>query len=127
MDPMLDLGVTGDRRVVKKALRVMLQRMCGAEMLMHFMDVHQDAEDTAWSDEDADEYLTRVEVAELSHHEIVRRLACLAIACRQSPVPQKWIGSSVALGYDCGEPPRRAAPEEEVRSATVVQLFDWGR
>jgi hypothetical protein len=124
---MLDLGVTGDRKVAKKALRVMLQRMCGAEMLMHFMDVHQDAEDASRPDDDADEYLARVEVAELSHHEIVHRLACLALACRQSPVPQKWIGSSVALGYDCGEPPRRGAPEEEVRSATVVQLFDWGR
>jgi hypothetical protein len=71
--------------------------------------------------------MSRVEVAELSHHEIIRRLANLAIACRQSPVPQKWIGSSVALGFDSGEPPRRDASEDEVRSATIVQLFDWGR
>jgi len=127
MDPMLDLGVTGDRKVVKKAWRVMLQRMSGAEMLMHFLDVHQDEEGVPQPEEDLDEFMSRVEVAELSHHEIVHRLAYLAIACRQAPVPQKWIGSSVALGYDCGEPPRRSAPEEEVRSATIVQLFDWGR
>jgi len=127
MDPMLDLGVTGDRKVVKKAWRVMLQRMSGAEMLMHFLDVHQDEEGVPQPEEDLDEFMSRVEVAELSHHEIVHRLAYLAIACRQAPVPQKWIGSSVALGFDAGEPPRRGASEDEVRSATIVQLFDWGR
>jgi hypothetical protein len=37
MDPLLDLGIAGDKKVVKKATRVMLQRMSGAEMLMHFL------------------------------------------------------------------------------------------
>jgi hypothetical protein len=127
MDPLLDLGIAGDKKVVKKATRVMLQRMSGAEMLMHFLDVHQDEEGVPQPEEDLDEHLSRVEVAELSHHEIVYRLAHLAIACRQSPVPQKWIGSSVALGFDCGKPPRRDASEDEVRSSTIVQIFDWGR
>jgi len=128
MDPLLDLGIAGDKKVVKKATRVMLQRMSGAEMLMHFLDVHQDEEGVPQPEEDLDENLSRVEVAELSHHEIVHRLAYLAIACRQSPVPQKWIGSSVALGFDSGQPPRRGdASEEEVRSSAIVQLFDWGR
>jgi len=127
MDPMLDLGVTGDRKVVKKAWRVMLQRMSGAEMLMHFMDTHQDSESTARPDEDVGERLTRVEVAELSHHEIVRRLAGLAVACRQCPVPQKWIGSSVALGFDCGELPPRSTGTADLKRHAVTAIFDWGR
>jgi hypothetical protein len=129
MDPLLDLGVTGDKKVVRKALRVMLQRMSGAEMLMHFLDIHQDEDNAAKKPEaDVNKFLTRCEVAEVSLHEIVTRLASLAVACRQSPIPQKWIGSSVALGYDSGEPPARGASSEaEVRDATIVQLFDWGR
>jgi len=43
------------------------------------------------------------------------------------PVPQKWIGSSVALGFDCGSLPRRDEPEESIRKRVLVSIFDWGR
>lgn len=125
MDPLLDLGMTGNAKMSKKALRVMLQRMTGAEMLIHFLDVHQEPPDL--SEDTLQEKLSATEVAELVAHEVVGRLAQLAIACRRSPVPQKWIGSSVGLAFDAGQLPARGSGEEEVRKSTMVNIFDWGR
>eukprot|EP00434_Breviolum_minutum_P029748 symbB.v1.2.026299.t1/scaffold2616.1/size74813/3 len=42
------------------------------------------------------------------------------------PVPQKWIGSSVALGFDIGQMPKRGE-EEKFRQKIIVSIFDWGR
>jgi len=42
-------------------------------------------------------------------------------------VPQKWIGSSVALGFDCGELPLRSKGEESIGENIIVNIFDWGR
>jgi len=42
MDPLLDVGGSDSKKIQKKAERVMLQRMSGAEMMMHFLDVHQE-------------------------------------------------------------------------------------
>jgi len=125
MDPLLDIGMTGNAKMAKKALRVMLQRMTAAEMLVHFWDVHQEPVDI--DDASLDHQLCTTEVAELVAHEVVRQLAGLSVACRRSPVPQKWIGSSVGLGFDCGRLPSRSAGEEEVRKSTQVHTFDWGR
>lgn len=125
MDPLLDLGMTGNAKMSKKALRVMLQRMTGAEMLIHFLDVHQ--EPLGLSEGILQDKLSPTEVAELVAHEVVGRLAQLAIACRRSPVPQKWIGSSVGLAFDAGQLPARGGGEEEVRKSTMVNIFDWGR
>lgn len=111
--------------MAKKALRVMLQRMAGAEMLIHFADVHQEPADIA---DDALKYFrSPTEMIEIVLHEVVCRLTELARACRSSPVPQKWIGSSVALGFDSGQLPRRCDPEEELRKNVRVNIFDWGR
>ncbi|CAE7878941.1 HCc2 [Symbiodinium microadriaticum] len=125
MDPLLDIGMTGNAKMAKKALRVMLQRMTAAEMLVHFWDVHQEPVDI--DDASLDHQLCTTEVAELVAHEVVRQLAGLSVACRRSPVPQKWIGSSVGLGFDCGRLPSRSTGEEEVRRSTQVHTFDWGR
>jgi len=125
MDPLLDVGSTTNKKWQKKAHRVLLQRMTASEMLMHYLDLHQDL---AYPDDKGlQSTLCPSELIELVLHESARSLCKLAVACRRTPVPQKWIGSSVALGFDSGEPPRRGAPEAEVRSATIVQLFDWGR
>jgi len=44
------------------------------------------------------------------------------------PAPQKWLGSSVAVGFDDDYVPHRTdAAEEEVRKKTMVSIFDWGR
>ncbi|CAE8638880.1 unnamed protein product, partial [Polarella glacialis] len=124
MDPLLDLGVTGNQKMAKKALRVMLQRMTGSEMLLHFLDVHQEP---LVSDQELQEKMTPMEVSEVVLHEVVCKMAQLAIACRRCPVPQKWIGSSVGLAFDAGRLPSRLEGESEVRKFTQVNIFDWGR
>ena len=125
MDPLLDLGITGNAKMAKKALRVMLQRMPAAEMLLHWLDLHQEPLDV--SDAALPMQLSTAEVSEIVCHEVVRHLCALAVACRRSPVPQKWIGSSVGLGFDAGRLPPRQGGEEEVRKTTLVCIFDWGR
>jgi len=125
MDPLLDLGMTGNAKMAKKALRVMLQRMPAAEMLLHWLDLHQEPSDVP--NEKLKLQLCTTEVAEIVCHEAVRSLCGLAVACRRSPVPQKWIGSSVGLGFDSGSLPQRKGGEEEVRKSTLVCIFDWGR
>lgn len=125
MDPLLDLGMTGNAKMAKKALRVMLQRMPAAEMLLHWLDLHQEPSDVP--NEKLKLQLCTTEVAEIVCHEAVRSLCGLAVACRRSPMPQKWIGSSVGLGFDSGSLPQRKGGEEEVRKSTLVCIFDWGR
>lgn len=125
MDPLLDIGGTGNAKVAKKALRIMLQRMHAPEVLMHFVDLHQGPADPG----DANLPLTYspCEVSEMVLHEAALRLAVLVLACRRSPVPQKWIGSSVALAFDSGALPSRDQPEAQIRMRTKVNIFDWGR
>jgi len=127
MDPLLDVGGCEKRKekTVKKANRVMLQRFSGAEMLAHFLDVHQPS--NGLGEADVSSVFSPIEVAEIACHEVVFRLANLALACRRSPVPHKWIGSSVALGFDAGRLPRRTEGAKAVRKFTVVNIFDWGR
>lgn len=90
-------------------------------MLTHFLDLH--SEDSL----DIQEYLCHSEVAEILLHEMISRLTKLALLCRQCPVPQKWIGSSVALAFHTDPTPRGPAAEAQLRQATKVNIFDWGR
>lgn len=140
-------------KYTKMAHRIMLQRMNAQQILMHFLDLHQ-AFDTSdplpdVKPEEEDRFnalqkvkkimrgrpkfdygtdiqktLSPIELAEITLHEIVKKLVSLAKACRHVPVPQKWIGSSVALGFDCEKLP---ATEEEARDKVIVKIFDWGR
>merc|ERR1719229_1767956 len=107
----------------KMAQRGMLQRMPGAEMMMHYLDVHQELPNPG--EEARLEVLGPSEVTEVSLWEAVRRLTRLAVTCRCSPVPQKWIGSSVALGFDCGGLPPRSTGVAHLKSDAVVAIFDW--
>jgi hypothetical protein len=125
MDPLLDVGGSDSKKIQKKAERIMLQRMPGAEMMMHYLDVHQELHNPG---RDAlCEVLGPSEVTEISLYEAVSRLTSLALACRCSPVPQKWIGSSVALGFDCGELPPRSTGAAHLKRNAVTAIFDWGR
>ena len=85
------------------AKRVMPQRMAAPEIFMHFLGVHQAPEDPG--EEGLENRLAPLELAGLVLSEVVIRLVGLASACRLVPVPQKWIGSSVALGSDSGRLP----------------------
>ncbi|CAK0899930.1 unnamed protein product, partial [Prorocentrum cordatum] len=126
MDPLLDVGSTTNEKLRKKAQRVLLQRMAGQEMLMHYLDVHQDLPTP--DGKGLESTLGPSELIELVLQRVVVALCDLAMSCRRSPVPQKWIGSSVALGFDCAElPPRCAGTEDTVRKKALVSIFDWGR
>jgi len=127
MNPLLDvLGVKAfNAREQKKAQRFMLQRMPATEVFMHFVDTHQEFADPG--DGRLGEVRAPSEVAEIVLHEICARLAALSIACRQCTTPQKWVGSSIALGFDSGRLFSREVPEEDLRRAVRVNLFDWGR
>lgn len=124
MDPLMDIG-GGNAKTRKKAMRFMMQRMSGTEIFMHFLDVHQEPVDRGV--DDLRQFYCPMEVAEIAMHEIVRRLSRLALECYKVPVPQKWIGSSIALGFDSGCVPSRSKTEAGVRASVVVNLFDWGR
>merc|ERR1712129_359293 len=90
------------------------------------MDVHQMPTDPKGNNS-LEEFLFPLELAELVSREIACRLATLAVACRHVPVPQKWIGSSVALAFDCGRLPIRTLPEQQICEMVKVHIFDWGR
>lgn len=130
MDPLLDVSaLSGFRPSVKqKAHRIMLQRLSGADMFMHFLDLHIPA-----TKNESRTLLLPSEVAEIVHHEICRKLVRLAIACREVTAPQKWIGSSVALSFDDERTLDAAGGlflEEEIkdfRKSISVKIFDWGR
>eukprot|EP00927_Polykrikos_kofoidii_P000759 TRINITY_DN10290_c0_g1_i1.p1 TRINITY_DN10290_c0_g1~~TRINITY_DN10290_c0_g1_i1.p1 ORF type:complete len:782 (-),score=113.37 TRINITY_DN10290_c0_g1_i1:48-2393(-) len=124
MDPLMDLGVKNPK-LAKKGSRIMFQRMTGAEVLMHFLDVHQEPADPGCRL--VQDLLSPTEVSEYVLAHIVKRMTALAVACRQSPVPQKWIGSSVALGFDVGTLPQRSAPLPTLLQSVKVHIFDWGR
>merc|ERR1712182_85386 len=64
---------------------------------------------------------------EINLSEMVSQLVSMAAACRKVAVPQKWVGSSVCLGFDCGHFPSRSTPELELRKQAKVHIFDWGR
>jgi len=143
MDPLLDFGgsagseepsspnmvhktiTKGHSKASKKCQRLMLQRMNGGEMLMHLLDTHCEPQDPG--DDVVKDKLTPAEVSEIVMSQIVARMVRLAMVCRHVPVPQKWIGSSVALGFDVGELPSRNGGEDSVRKSVVVNIFDWGR
>jgi len=130
MDPLLDFGGSGAKsKATKKAKRVMLQRMSASEMMMHLLDLTdleaQHAESSQGSASSGT--IHPAEYGEIVLSEMVARLLLLAMACRHCPVPQKWIGSSVALGFDCGELPSRSKKEARIRSEVRVSIFDWGR
>jgi len=128
MDPLLDLGGQASRKekTVKKATRIMLQRLPASTILMHFLDVHQSPKDPGAAE--LEKVLSPVEVTEIVLHEVVRWLSTLAVACRKCPVPQKWIGSSVALGFESGKLPERSIKGmQETRKSTHINIFDWGR
>jgi len=127
MDPLLDIAAVGTKAtgMREKLQRMLYQRLPAAGILLHFLDVHQVPEDPGTSE------LTKmrapIELAEIVLHEVVCRLAKLALACRLTPVPQKWVGSSIALGFDAGAAPPRSLPEDELRQHVRVSIFDWGR
>merc|ERR1712032_14268 len=119
MDPLMDFGdIQKTPQASKKAKRIMMQRMTGAEMLMHLFDTQSNIQEE--STRNLNTNLSPLEIAEITLHQMCGRLVRLALACRHVPVPQKWIGSSVALGFDAGTVQPRFGGEELARRSTIV-------
>jgi hypothetical protein len=117
----------GKSKMSKKSRRLLYQHLKGAKIFQHLLDL-QSLSSTAnnpniSNDEtyDDDEYL------EIIMHEIVKKLTKLVIACHIVTIPQKWIGSSLAIGFDAGEIPKKTTSEEAIRKSAIVRIFDWGR
>eukprot|EP00929_Paragymnodinium_shiwhaense_P041056 TRINITY_DN21355_c0_g1_i3.p1 TRINITY_DN21355_c0_g1~~TRINITY_DN21355_c0_g1_i3.p1 ORF type:complete len:566 (-),score=136.74 TRINITY_DN21355_c0_g1_i3:206-1903(-) len=123
-DPLLDIG-GGDAHQLKKAMRVVFSQMPGEDMLRYFLDVHQDPGDPG--DAALETTLTACELVEVALSEMVRQLVGIALACRYVQLPQKWVGSSVILGFDCGGLPPRNIDEATLRDSVKVHILDWGR
>eukprot|EP00960_Hanusia_phi_P012211 356171-Hanusia_phi.AAC.5 len=58
---------------------------------------------------------------------MLKRMSELCKYFEQVPVPQKWIGSSVALGFDACQLPRRDNSLAKEIDKVIVNIFDWGR
>ena len=127
MDPLLDTGIT-DVKSLKKALRFMYQRLTGTDIMMYFMDTHQEPAGDA-EKFDLNTTVSPSEYAEIVLAELVSKIVKLSISCHNVPVPQKWIGSSVALGFDAGELPARSDDDDYTlsRKKVICAVFDWGR
>jgi hypothetical protein len=68
------------------------------------------------------------EQSEIVLHKMVRKLFCLAVCCDRLLIPQKWIGSSIALGFDALARAERSSKQEAyLRSTVIVKIFYWGR
>jgi hypothetical protein len=146
-------GASIDESQQKQAKRFMLNSLNGTGVFRYFFDLHMDGDDDAMNPNAnntvaKDRYLP-IEVAEIVSHELMSQLIRLSVACHRVKIPQKWIGSSVALVYDAGFfPDRSSSPslendgesdnndnntykinhqEAEIRSKVICRIFDWGR
>ena len=110
----------------KQAKRFMLNSLDGTGVFRYFYDLHTDGN----PDVDPTQKYLPVEVEEIVAHELTKQLIELASACHKVIIPQKWIGSSVAVCYDSGYFPDRTSEvdvEQEIRSKVLCKIFDWGR
>lgn len=138
MNPLLEafgrLGMKSESRLYdakaeKKSRRIMLQKMTSNDIFMHFTDLHVESLScNEMESVSAGNLLSGAEQSEIVMHEVVRQLFCLAVCCDKILIPQKWIGSSIALGFDAlARPERSEEQEEHLRSKVIVKIFDWGR
>jgi len=120
-------------KVGKKTRRFALQRLVAEEFLMHWIDF---ADLQPLGDEASN--LLPVEYSEVILFDAIGQLAALCKDTLSMPVPQMWIGSSVALACDGGALPERSRALQALRERAAfaggadaglarVQVFDWGR
>lgn len=108
-----------------QAHRFMLNSLDGTGVFRYFFDLHQDG----LEEEGATSSLYQpIEVAEMVAHELTCQMIRLAASCYRVRIPQKWIGSSVAVTFDSGFFPERSEDAEaSIRSKVLCKIFDWGR
>jgi hypothetical protein len=113
---------------IEQMEKLMYKRLDGTNVFRYFFDLHMDG---TFSSVTRQDYLP-IEVAEIVSHEVMSQLIGLSTACHKVKIPQKWIGSSVAVAYDAGFFPDRFleddfSHEANIRSKVACKIFDWGR
>lgn len=76
------------------------------------------------------EFLSSAEYSELALLAIIKELCVLWRACGDVPLPQKWVGSSLALLVEIGAAPPRSGgldPWSWVLARVKLRLFGWSR
>ncbi len=117
-------GAKIDKSNREQAEGIMYKRMCGTNAFRYFYDLRSNSK----RDTNMNLY-SPTEVTEIISHEFMTQLIALSTACHKVEIPQKWIGSSVAVSVDADYFPRRSSEnaEAEIRSKVICKLFDWGR
>jgi len=153
-DPLLDIGGSWfGQTTYKRAKRVSFQRFTMAEVLHACFDLRQtlttksgncnrrlSTKTGVWEDA-----LAVSEYTEMVSLSVLRQLSEILRDCAKLPIPQKWIGSSVAIVLEVNCTPPRVketngastgasndsvnteSTDEWVNRRTRVCLFDWGR
>lgn len=121
----------------KKAKRFELQRMTAYEFLHFWIDTTDLQEYESTSSVEAvvalQGFLFPIEYSECILFDAVRQLATLVVDAQKMPVPQMWIGSSLALCCESGALVKRQWAVERLNSpvsavgAARIHVFDWGR
>lgn len=128
MDPQHDIVIQCFKKDEDVAQRESFQKTSLSDVLMYFSDLRVDEHLTTETVTETTDAYFRSEVAEIVLHEAVHKLVKLSVACHKNKVYQKWLGSSVLLGFDAGNfPPRSESSEQSIRSHVIVSIFDWGQ
>lgn len=139
-DPMQDLWfypTSPSSKSGKKAKRLAFQRKSTSDILLAAIDLRSAGASLSGSasggqkDAASSRCLCASEYGELVILEIIRKLRSILGACLQIPVPQKWIGSSVAICLDAStalpRPDRGGSVTSVLDGRCRIVLFDWGR
>uniref|UniRef100_A0A7S4L090 C2 domain-containing protein n=1 Tax=Guillardia theta TaxID=55529 RepID=A0A7S4L090_GUITH len=122
LDPSLEMGKTSSPEKEKKKIRRLQFQRLSAEKFLNFLLDLADVEERS-----IEVTLSREEFAEAVLRNILKQMSDLCRYFEQVPVPQKWIGSSVALGFDVFQLPTRDESGLREMIKVIVNIFDWGR
>ncbi|KAF4659795.1 hypothetical protein FOZ61_004469 [Perkinsus olseni] len=100
-----------------QARRLQYQRLSAQDFLTFFLDMRH----AYSSDGPLSQGRTPEEYIELVLLQILRKLCKICSALSEVKIPQMWVGSSIALGFDAEGLDSSGTPN------TQVVLFDWGR
>jgi hypothetical protein len=103
----------------KRTTRLMYQRLRAEEFMKQFLDLsHLTSDDSL--------HLSIPEFTICLHLDLIAELCDVVGELEIVPVPQKWIGSSLVIGFDMGTLPVRR-DSKRTRTDLNVTLLDWGR
>ena len=123
-DPHEESGIMSNLMSKKKSKRLQFQGMPAKRFLSWFIDCREAMGAPGYG---YGTHASNAEYGEAVLRAIVVKLATLAKALREVPVPQKWLGSSIALLFEAGALPERGTGLESATGEAGVYLFDWGR